>query len=168
MGTGFFDGSLWESSQRKGEASLKALINSGLENTSVTCVLAGTETYSRRWVRYEIAMSLVRGNGLLTVRIDRQGDRRGFMCAAGPDPLDCMGVYLASGDRILLAELIGGRWERYKDYQLAVKLPLPWQAPTTSLVVPLSNYAGTYCYVADQGPQRFATWIELAAQSVGK
>lgn len=167
-GTGFFDGSLWESSKRTGDSSLKSLINTGLENTSVTCVLAGTETWLRRWVRYEIAKSVLRGNGLLTVRIDRQGDRHGNMCAAGPDPLDCVGVYLAAPDRILFAEWANGRWQRYMDYQQAVKLPPQWQPPLSTSVVPLSTYARSYCYVADYGSQRFASWVEAAAQGVGK
>jgi hypothetical protein len=47
---GFFDASLWESVKRSGPAALKRLINDGLENTSVTCVLIGSETYVRPWV----------------------------------------------------------------------------------------------------------------------
>lgn len=74
---GFFDGSLWESGQRKGLDSLKDLIREGMKNTSVTCVLAGTQTYSRRWVRYEIARSLVKGNGLLLVKIHNLTDQHG-------------------------------------------------------------------------------------------
>src|SRR3954471_17938806 len=66
---GFFDASLWERSKRQGDESLKSLIHEGMNNTSVTCVLAGTYTWQRRWVRYEIARSIVKGNGLLTVKI---------------------------------------------------------------------------------------------------
>ncbi len=36
---GYFDSSLWESSRLKGDTSLKQLINSGLDNTTVTAVL---------------------------------------------------------------------------------------------------------------------------------
>lgn len=43
---GFFDASLWESSKRRGgDPALKKLINEGLDNTSDTCVLVGTD----RW-----------------------------------------------------------------------------------------------------------------------
>ena len=58
---GFYDGSIWERSKGEGDESLKALIREGIKNTSVTCVLAGTYTYQRRWVRYEIARSIVTG-----------------------------------------------------------------------------------------------------------
>lgn len=167
-GTGFFDGSLWESSKRTGDSSLKALINKGLENTSVTCVLAGTETYSRRWVRYEIARSVVRGNGLLTVGIDRKQDQRGNTCAAGPDPLAFMGVYLAGPNKILLAEVSNGTWRRYMDYQLPVVLPSGWRKPDSTNVIPLSCYARRHCYVAEHGPFSFANWVEVAAQRAGR
>ena len=62
---GFFDGSVFEASQKESDDVLKAFLRKGLENTSVTCVLAGASTWSRRWVRYEIARSVVKGNGLL-------------------------------------------------------------------------------------------------------
>lgn len=45
---GFYDASLWESSKRKSEESVKALIREGINKTSVTCVLAGTNTWERR------------------------------------------------------------------------------------------------------------------------
>ncbi|QIK79044.1 TIR domain-containing protein [Sphingomonas piscis] len=167
-GTGFFDGSLWESAQRKDDASLKALINTGLENTSVTCVLAGTETYARRWVRFEIAKSVARGNGLLTVWIDQKRDPNGLTCARGPDPLGYMGVYLAEPGKIYLAEYHSGRWQRYLDYRMPVQLPSSWRAPTSSNVIPLHNYARNHCYVTEGGSTSFAMWIEAAAQSVGR
>ena len=59
---GFFDASLWESVKRSGPAALKRLINDGLENTSVTCVLIDSESYVRPWVRYELLQSFRRAN----------------------------------------------------------------------------------------------------------
>ena len=92
---GFFDGSIWESSKRTGPDSLKALIREGIKNTSVTCVLVGSQTYQRRWVRYEIARSVVKGNGLLAVKVHRMGDSQGKVSSEGQNPLDYMGVYRA-------------------------------------------------------------------------
>ncbi|WP_082396376.1 TIR domain-containing protein [Sphingopyxis macrogoltabida] len=49
---------------------------------SATCVLVGTETWSREWVRYEISRSLARGNGLVAVHIDKcECPRTGFSLA---------------------------------------------------------------------------------------
>jgi hypothetical protein len=66
---GFFDSSVFEASKKEGDDNLKRFLREGLENTSVTCVLAGTNTWARRWVRYEIARSITKGNGLFTVDI---------------------------------------------------------------------------------------------------
>src|SRR3546814_7041115 len=49
------DRSLWEEAKLKNPSALKGMIDRGLEGTSVTCVLAGYETWNRPWVRYEIA-----------------------------------------------------------------------------------------------------------------
>jgi hypothetical protein len=47
--SGFFDGSVFEASKKEGDDALKTFLRHGLNNTSVTCVLAGTDTWSRRW-----------------------------------------------------------------------------------------------------------------------
>ena len=62
---GFFDASIWESAKKTGDIALKRLINGELENTSVTVVLIGSQTYARRWVHYEIMKSIERGNAVL-------------------------------------------------------------------------------------------------------
>lgn len=48
---GFFDASIWETAKKTGDAALKRLINGALKNTSVTCVLIGSQTFNRRWSR---------------------------------------------------------------------------------------------------------------------
>lgn len=166
---GFFDGSLWESSKRQGDDNLKALIREGMKNTSVTCVLAGAETYARRWVRYEIARTIVKGNGLVVARIHALADRNGYASQQGPNPLDCMGVYRVSDDRILLAEFrSAGKWVRYGDYTNAVDLPSGWLAPTSRSVIPLSHYTIAYDYIAHSGSANFPSWIAAAAQQAGR
>jgi hypothetical protein len=54
---GYYDYSIWEESKKQGDVALKRMINSELNGTSVTAVLIGSWTYSRRWVRYEIETS---------------------------------------------------------------------------------------------------------------
>lgn len=49
---GDYDASIWEAAQKTGDVALKRLINAGLDTTSNTCVLIGSETYERPWVRY--------------------------------------------------------------------------------------------------------------------
>jgi antiphage defense system Thoeris ThsB-like protein len=66
---GFYDHSLWEESQNKGDEALKRMINGGLKGTTVTAFLLGARTAYRPWVRYELEKSWQQGNGLLAVYI---------------------------------------------------------------------------------------------------
>ena len=66
---GFFDHSEYEDAKRKGPEAIKRMILRHLENTTVTVVLIGRFTASRFWVRYEIAQSIKRKNGLLGIYI---------------------------------------------------------------------------------------------------
>lgn len=43
--SGYYDASIWESAQKQGDIALKRLINKGLDQTSNTCVLIGSQTY---------------------------------------------------------------------------------------------------------------------------
>src|SRR5882724_12037975 len=117
--TGFFDSSVFESKQRQGDDTLKAFLRDGVENTSVTCVLAGAETWTRRWVRYEIARSIVKGNGLLTVYIHGLKNSNSQVAQKGADPLSAMGVYKTETG-IFLAEWKANKWVKYDDYTLAI------------------------------------------------
>jgi hypothetical protein len=139
-----------------------------MSNTSVTCILSGTYTYARRWVRYEIARSIVKGNGILVVRVNSMKDRTGNASPQGPNPLAFMGMYKVGDGRILLAEVNGGKWVRYEDYTQAVTLPAGWRQPASTNVVRLSEYAGEYCYVANNGAQNFAGWVQAAAAAAGR
>ena len=69
----FYDKSLWEETKKQGALAIKRMINRGLKGSSVTCVLIGQQTWHRRWVRYEILKSLVRGNGIMGVHIHDVG-----------------------------------------------------------------------------------------------
>lgn len=96
---GFFDASIWETAKRTGSVAVKRLINSGLDDTSVTCVLVGSQTYVRPWVRYEILKSFRKGNAILAVHINSIKGRDQTRKAKGPNPLSYVGVTFSdSGD----------------------------------------------------------------------
>ena len=164
---GFYDASIWESSKRTGPESLKSLIREGIKNTSVTCVLVGSHTFERRWVRYEIARSVSKANGLLAVQIHRMGNQRGFISNPGPNPLDYMGLYKA-GEGIYLAEYHNGRWIKYGDFSQPISVPSTWVKPHNANVIPLCRYARLYCYTADMGSSNFSLWVKQAATDVGR
>lgn len=83
---GFQDASIWEDAERKGDAAIKALINKGLENTTVTVVCVGSKTAGRKYINYEIDQSAARGNGILAVQIHHLKDQDGSTDPAGAIP----------------------------------------------------------------------------------
>lgn len=83
----WIDASIWEEAKTKGEDAVKNLINSALAGTTVTAVLIGSETSSRKWIKYEIDQSVARGNGLLGIYIHNIEDSQGNKGSKGSNPL---------------------------------------------------------------------------------
>jgi hypothetical protein len=99
---GFQDSSLWEEAKRKGDAAIKALIDQGLINSSVTVVLIGEQTAQRKYVTYEIEQSIARGNGLLGIHIHNIKNRDGrtsLFLGRVPDALVRAGAPVYTWDR---------------------------------------------------------------------
>jgi hypothetical protein len=96
LSRGFYDSSLWESRKLEGDDAVKKLIRDGVEYTSAVCVLVGTKTWSRRWVKYEIARSVIDGRGLLAVHLNGlKHYQRGVPDPIGFNPLHLLGIYKA-------------------------------------------------------------------------
>lgn len=159
------DRSLWETVRRTDETNLKRVINGGLNGTSVTCVLAGYETWSREWVRYEIARSLYCNKGLLTVFIDGCECPRGGFRPRGANPLD----YIALGWDNRIYEQINGAWYLYD--KIATKVPVwpKWlDKPGHGRCMPLSMNAPSYDWIDDDGGRNLIRWANRAAIAAGR
>lgn len=83
----FYDKAEWESIKRQGDQAVKNWIERQLNGTSVTVVLIGKETASRRWVKYEIKRSIELGKGLIGIDISKIKDRHGNTDETGVNPL---------------------------------------------------------------------------------
>jgi hypothetical protein len=164
------DSSIYEKSKRTDDAALRRLILNGLFATSVTCVLAGEQTWAREWVRFEIASSVQRGNALLTVFIHNlQCPNTGFG-NPGPNPLDYMGVFIADDGKAYLAQQDAwGDWSRYNKITTAVRWPryLP-KLTARYCVQPLSAGTCAYDYEHQDGYRDLSIWIQGAAESAGR
>ena len=68
---GFIDKAEFEEVERKGDAEIKRWIKEQMKGTSVTVVLVGAKTNKSKWVKFEIAESISRGNGLLEIDISK-------------------------------------------------------------------------------------------------
>lgn len=84
---GFWDSASWEEVKKKGQAAVEKWIDDQLNNTSVTVVLIGAQTYERDYVGYEIKQSSNRGNGLLGIYIHNMKDVNSQTDTKGQNPL---------------------------------------------------------------------------------
>lgn len=158
---GYFDASIWEEAQKTSDLALKRLINKAVSGTSTTCVLVGSQTYARRWVRYEIMKGVEKGNHLLAVHINQIKDKFGNTSTRGPNPLNYLGlVYSEDGKRVKPIEKSNGSWITYRD--------LPgWTLQSTAPPQHLWGKAVTltdlgyriYCWIDHDGYKSFANWV---------
>ena len=174
----FYDSSLWESRKLESDESLKRLIREGVENTSAICVLVGSQTWERPWVRYEIARAVIDNRGLLAVHLN--GIRHHVTkqaSASGPNPLNNMAVgkvqpHVFYNPQYYLFEWSqkGGQWGwfRYEDYTDPVKLPGYLADPLPGQVMQLSTGTSAYDYIVSDGHKNIGAWIDRAAQQVGR
>jgi len=158
---GFFDASIWESAKRTGSVALKRLINSGLDGTSVTCVLVGSQTYERSWVRYEILKSFRKGNRLLAVHINSIKGKDQRTKIHGPNPLEYVGVkFSASGDTGTLVEYVNGNWKDYSEIDGSASYRTGGIAQQYwGKGFKLSNWYTNYDWVSGDGFNNFGAWI---------
>jgi hypothetical protein len=176
----FYDSSLWESKKLEGDEAVKRLIREGVGYTSAVCVLVGTETWSRRWVKYEIARSVIDGRGLLTVHVNGLNHhQRRLPDALGQNPLHLLGIYRSSTGQFYLYEkkyvLLNTLtkqgewgWRIYDDYTQPVFLPKYLRSPDAGYVMPLATGTGEYNYVTHDGHKNIGSWIDAAAEAVGR
>ena len=163
---GFFDSSVFEATKRESDDVLKRFLREGLKNTTVTCVLVGAETCLRRWVRYEIFRSFIRGNGLLAVRIHRIGSIHSPDSALGSNPFDCM-AFTVDNEIVRFREMKTSGWQPSSDVGT---MPLSDVAynfggrtnHTFATMFPI------YDWETDKGYDNLGGWIERAAKQAGR
>jgi hypothetical protein len=85
---GFVDAADWESIRRGSDQAVENWIDRQMKGTSVTVVLIGENTHSRRWVRYEIARSIDERKGLLGIRIHKLKNHSKETARFGQNPFD--------------------------------------------------------------------------------
>ena len=176
----FCDSSLWERRAIEGADSVKRLIREGVEHTSVVCVLIGSDTWSRPWVKYEIARTVIDKRGLLGIHLNNLNHHQSRAPhPLGKNPLDFMGVckrsngsyYLYEKKPVVVDTLTQtGEWQwvPYADYTQPVPLPLYLQAPQVDWVMPLSAGTRVYDFVNAAGHKNIGAWVDLAARDSGR
>jgi hypothetical protein len=163
---GFFDASVFESKRRAGDETLKAFLTDALTGTTVTCVLIGSQTAFRPWVRYEIVRSFQRGNGIFGVRIHNIQNLDQEYAVAGPNPFDFL-AYQVVNDRVQWREENNGSWSRYDKVPSVALSEVPYEL-NWELHHTFSCRFAVYDWVSNNGYQNLGTWIEYAATQAAK
>ena len=155
---GYFDASIWESERAKGTLALKRLINGELTDTSVTCVLIGTDTFNRRWVKYEIMKSLKKGNKMLGVHINGIKGKDGKTKGKGSNPFYYLGYsFDKTGKKLSLHDYIQGKWTKYSDLE-GRTVPAVSESER-NIIYRLSIVCPIYDWIDNDGYNNFSKWI---------
>jgi MTH538 TIR-like domain (DUF1863) len=162
---GFFDSSVFEAAQRESDDALKRFLRERLKNTSVTCILVGAETCLRRWVRYEIFCSFMRGNGLLAIRIHTIGSLHSPATAAGTNPFNTV-AFAVNDNQVRFKEIKTTGWQSASDVGA-----MPFNEVPYNLGGRTNHTFGTifpiYEWDSHDGYNNLGTWIETAAKQAG-
>lgn len=81
----------WESVKRQGDTAIMNWIDEKMKYKSAVIVLNGTDTASRRWVKYEIKRAWKTRKPLLAIDINGLKDREGSTDPQGKNPFSCLG-----------------------------------------------------------------------------
>lgn len=101
---GYIDKAEFEKLKKRGDVAIQNWIDEQLKGTSVTAVLIGAETYTRKWVDYEIEQSHLKKNGLLGVYIHGVENSEGKTDVKGLNPFDKWHI-TQNGRKIYFSEL---------------------------------------------------------------
>lgn len=158
---GFFDCSIWESAKKTSSIAVKRLINGGVEGTSVTCVLIGSQTFGRPWVRYEILRSYKRGNRVIGVHINSILGKDQQAKPSGPNPLDFVGItFSTSGETATFHEYVNGAWREYTEVDDGASYRCsPVAQEYRGNGYRLSRWIPIYDWVANDGYNNFSKWV---------
>ena len=162
---GFFDGSLEEKAKAEGDDVVRRMINDSLDGCSVLCVLIGRETYTRRWVDYEIFKSIQFGMGVLGIRIHQIADPNWGTDVPGSNPFNYLGYGRKAGKLRPMIKYNSG-WKDAPYQSLITESAAPYLLNIDRPV--LSSIFYVYDWEDDDGYNNFGEWVEDAADQAGR
>lgn len=135
----FLDAAAWEKVKKKNDAVIKKWIDAQMKGTSVTVVLIGQNTSSRRYVQYEICQSHIKKKGMLGIYIHQLKDKSkktdsSFFSGPPKNPFE----QFSYGENFL------------------------------GLPKRLSSLYDVYDWVDDDGYSNISDWIDEAASNAGR
>lgn len=165
---GYIDSSIWEEAKKTSSLALKRLINSELDGTSNTCVLVGTGTYKRDWVRYEIFKSIHKGNHLFAVHINGIKGKDEQTKDLGKNPFDCTGVRFnedGSQYAFITRADTDSKWYYWeeidsKKYHINNYFKKDYAKENAGKCISLSKFFKIYKWNKDDGYNNFKNWVK--------
>jgi hypothetical protein len=155
---GYYDHSIWEEAKSTSPLALKRLINEELKGTTVTVVLIGSDTWARRWVRYEIFRSIKQDNHVLGIHINSIKGKDEKIKPLGPNPFNNLAFEInADGTLIKPTEWKNEKWSYYTD--LEPYAPYKQPHPNKGQHLRLTTWYKVYDWVQDNGFKNFDSWI---------
>jgi len=167
-GAKFRDSSIWEEFEEKQIKKIKSLIDNELKGLSVTCVLIGSDTYSRRFVRYELIKSFEMKKGQVGVGINwikgKDGTTKFW---PGENPFNYLALKVSKdGKTIDFFENKDSFWIAFKDLQTIKNSH--FKENNFGREFRLSEFYKQYSYDWDNGKANFPSCIEEAAKNIGR
>ncbi|MCX0340187.1 TIR domain-containing protein [Acinetobacter radioresistens] len=165
---GFIDKSIWKEAKKISILALKRLINNEIIGTSNTCVLVGTNTYQRPWVRYEIFKSIHKGNHLFAVHINGIKGKDGQTKNLGKNPFDCNGVRFnedGSQYAFITRTDTDSKWYYWeeidsKKYHINNYFKKEDAKNNAGKCIPLSDFFKIYKWNKHDGYNNFKYWVK--------
>ncbi|MGP8214843.1 MAG: TIR domain-containing protein [Bacteroidia bacterium] len=112
----FMDKAEWEEVKKKGDSAIMKWIDTQMVGTSVLIVCIGTETYKRKWVRYEIRKAYLEGKGIVGIYVHRMKHFNGKTDEDGTNPLSTFSFIVNGQDRRLSDIFSTYCWEEDDGY----------------------------------------------------
>jgi hypothetical protein len=162
---GFFDGSLEEKAKSDGVAAVKKLIDVGMVGSTVLCVLIGHETYTRRWVHYEIFKAVENGMGILGIRIHQIKHPQNGVDPAGANPFQYLGYGMTSNNLQPMIQYKDG-WKNAPNLSVISCKAAPYLPGNRGPI--LNDIFSVYDWVDNDGYNNFENWVEKAAKEAGR
>ena len=110
----------WEEIKRKGDVAIEKWIDDNMKYKSCVVVLVGSETASRKWVKYEIKKAWQEGKGLVGIYIHNINCPRNGRCRQGENPFSQFKV-----GNLNLSEIVTchnpASWDAYNDIQTSIE-----------------------------------------------
>ena len=163
---GFFDGSLEEKAKKDGDQAVKNMIDKGMIGSSVLCVLIGNETWSRRWVLYEILKAIENGMGIFGIRIHQVKDPRTGADTAGGSPFYALGYGERQENIQPMINYKDGGWKNAPMLGEISRKAAPYLPATDSFT--LDGKFAIYDWIDNDGYNNFGKWVEAAALQAGR